>query len=335
MSILAAVSAITPALMLLWYFSARNRYSVDGEAIWTAFAMGALVTIPIAIAGAQLLPLFDAIRNPHLYSLAVSFLIAATPEESAKLAVLVLFALRREDATHPVTIFILAIAVSLGFAMLENLAYVAESEDWRSVATIRAFLTVPSHAANGVVMGFFAARALPAGPRLSFDSVMMLLAPVIMHGLYNYPLFAVNDLAISPTGLSVEASAGLMGFLAIVVAVEAFLSLYFVKRMLGRHARARYGVLAQDPVANADTPDQRYRALVWLGTGGVLASAGGTFVAGWLAGSAITRIAATGLDVPDAFVAVLAIFPMAFGAAMFSHGLRILNRSSNQESAEN
>ncbi len=83
--------------------------------------------------------------------------------------------------------------VSLGFACLENVLYVMQSGV--STAIARAFLAIPGHLCDGIMMGYYLSLAKLAlvnrNPSLSRKNICLsLLVPMLAHGLYDYLLFA-------------------------------------------------------------------------------------------------------------------------------------------------
>jgi hypothetical protein len=115
--------------------------------------------------------------------------IAAAPEEAAKLAVLLGIALRHIDARRLQDVMLASVGVAMGFAAIENLAYLAAVEAWPAVAVVRATVSVPAHGAYGLVMGasMIMATIRPDGRRSWM--ALAFAAPVAAHALFDFPLF--------------------------------------------------------------------------------------------------------------------------------------------------
>lgn len=99
-----------------------------------------------------------------------------------------------------------AVAVSLGFATLENILYVFDGG--LEVALMRAVFSVPGHCADGVVMGCFFGLARQrevagnrGGARMYY--LLAFLLPVVEHGFYDAALSMEND-ALALVALAVE-----------------------------------------------------------------------------------------------------------------------------------
>ena len=200
MGSIALLAAVAPIFAVLWYFAARDRFRLGGEPLALAVLLGAVVLIPVAGVELAVGLLVNRIDGVYANALANAFLSAAIPEELAKLAILLFFVLRHPDVTRPAEAFLLAIFVALGFAGVENILYVLESPEWEKVALVRAATTVPSHAADGAVMGYFAARTLSDNRHRNRNLVMMAAAPILLHGLYDFPLFAMESASIAGHG---------------------------------------------------------------------------------------------------------------------------------------
>ena len=90
--------------------------------------------------------------------------------------------------------------VSLGFACLENILYVLKSgvegfNEGLTTAIGRAFLAIPGHLCDGIMMGYFLSMSKLAlcnnNEELSKKNLLLsLLVPTLAHGLYDYLIFA-------------------------------------------------------------------------------------------------------------------------------------------------
>jgi protease PrsW len=183
--------AIVPSLILLQYGIAKGRARWNDLLIWEAFYSGGMATI-FALLPALLLrkviPV-DAISPVHS-AVTEAFVIAAIPEEIAKFAE-IFFAIRRYGGPDRPDLITLAFAVALGFAAIENLAYLVAFGDWPFLAASRAVMAVPMHGLNGLTMGSFlaAAQCYPRRRRLLLFAA--LAVPMLLHAGYDFPLMLV------------------------------------------------------------------------------------------------------------------------------------------------
>ncbi|MFO7627757.1 MAG: PrsW family glutamic-type intramembrane protease [Candidatus Fermentibacteraceae bacterium] len=114
-----------------------------------------------------------------------SFLVIAPVEEVMKLLVVLLFAWRSRNFNEPNDGIVYAGAVSIGFAMAENVLYVLEHGFGVGVA--RALTAIPGHTFTGVLMGRYigvARFAHPRSRRIGYVTAGLLLA-WLLHGLYD------------------------------------------------------------------------------------------------------------------------------------------------------
>ena len=153
-------------------------------------AVGAIAALACEFAVDYVLPLggmtsLDTAASKALF-------IAGIPEEGIKFFLLVYLAEKHVDVRRLQDILVLALAVSLGFATLENFFYVISAGDWKLTAAVRAITSVPGHGLDGLAMGRPAdcrahARAIETG-LIKY----VLIVPVILHAFYDFPLFAIE-----------------------------------------------------------------------------------------------------------------------------------------------
>jgi RsiW-degrading membrane proteinase PrsW (M82 family) len=132
-----------------------------------------------------------------------SFALAGYVEESAKAIVLFTAIYHWDEFDEPLDGVVYGVAVSLGFATLENVLYIVQSQAGvdRGLTIVwqRALFAVPAHALFGGAMGFYAGKAKfdrtnPAA--LWRDRALSVLVPVLFHGAYNYALHHRLDATI-------------------------------------------------------------------------------------------------------------------------------------------
>ncbi len=156
-----------------------------------AFA-GALSGFLVVAVGALLRPLGPEVGT-YAAALYDAFVVAAGPEEAAKLACVLIVAWRRPEFDERMDGIVYGARAGLGFALVENVVYLLIIPDslgeFVSLFVARALLAVPGHAAWGAILGYFAARR-----RFDGRGPGMLggyLLAVALHGLYDASLFAI------------------------------------------------------------------------------------------------------------------------------------------------
>ena len=182
-------AAIAPAVILVLYIYIKDKYQHEplGQ-IFKGLLYGlisAFLAISIATAF-QLLGLAPSEMTSVKDAFMTAFFSAAIPEESAKLLMLWLLVRRNPYFDEYVDGIVYAVAIGMGFAGFENILYVFQSGgNWVGTAWTRALLSVPGHYMFAVIMGYYYSYVHFHKGRNYFRMAMMLIAPVILHGLFD------------------------------------------------------------------------------------------------------------------------------------------------------
>jgi RsiW-degrading membrane proteinase PrsW (M82 family) len=230
--VLIVTAAFAPALpigTLLAAISVRR-----GRPSYCPIAMiaGAL-SVFCVFAALLLKPVADSITTPWANSLFHAFVLAAVPEEAAKLCLFLGIALRHEDVDPEQDCIVAGGWLGLGFALMENFFYVSQHHEWLAVAGMRMATAVPAHVAFGLTMGALVARARNG----EGSWAAAIGVPVLLHGLYDWPL-GTPDQASIQMRIALE-----MPVLLVMAAMVAF----WIGPELADGGGARLG-FASDPV---------------------------------------------------------------------------------------
>jgi hypothetical protein len=323
---MVAVSAVTPSLLLVWYFHARDRYPEPQGILWATFALGVVSIVPAGLIG---LPIYFLMRGAEGFLRVAgihAFLLAALPEELCKLGVLLGFSFRRRAFDEPMDGIVYGVVASLGFATLENIMYVWSGGMWMALG--RAMTAVPMHAFLGAILGFYVGQARFEHGRRRRGLILKGLAiAILLHGAYDFPLMAVRRWAhqVDETGQSVSDTWGLLGLGALVVlGLAAAWAIHLVSRLRAEQSKRVPPVPTPIPVARLKR--MRIMGLAQVLVGGLIAGFAGTVtlavILGLLAGW-ISHAGAVEAIVGDL---VLAILPGVLGLLLFTAGVRKLNR---------
>jgi len=212
-----AVSAIVPSLLLIWYFYSRDVHREPAQVLWTVFGLGVASVIPVlAIALPVSILAKDAFENAYLTGLFEAFCEAAIPEELCKFMVVYLYASHHKECDEPMDGIVYGAVASLGFATLENVMY--SMGGGLSVAVMRAFTAVPCHAFCGAIMGYYVGQAKfgAVGKSRKWLLFQAWLWPMLLHGLYDFPLLAVKT-ANEGGGLSGDKALPMMALLSLTL----------------------------------------------------------------------------------------------------------------------
>jgi RsiW-degrading membrane proteinase PrsW (M82 family) len=293
LAVLAA--AITPALVLLGYGVAKGRGSWQNHALWTAFLAGAAVALGPLAGQAWLEDLLQLNQlPPTLDAAGTALLVAAIPEEVAKFLVVIAIAGRWRDARRLQDIIVLALGAALGFAFVENLAFVTSPGDWQTVALMRASIAVPGHGIDGLTMGALLTLARLNTERKQMFWAAALLLPIALHAAYDFPLLLLEG-GTAPSWLGV-AWLGIIG-------VSAVLAISLTNRVLAATLSRRFA---------AERRAEMSAASLILG-GAAL------FLAGPLLGAALYLLSGGRLPFSGAAPIIL---PAALGGDLLRSGLQ-------------
>lgn len=195
-TIIILLTALLPIAILVYYIYHKDKKSPEptGQLV-KAFLFGILsvpvsfcLSIPFGIIG-----LYPTEATSILGSVSTAFFGAAIPEECAKFFMLWLLLRKNRYFDEKMDGIVYAVFVSLGFAALENIMYLFTNADsYLSVGIARAIFAVPGHFCFGILMGYYysLAKFYPKTPKK--NKVLILAAPIIVHGLYDSILFIIN-----------------------------------------------------------------------------------------------------------------------------------------------
>ena len=186
MDILILLSALLPAFFLLLYIWRKDPQKEPTSWIVKAVLWGVGICLPVALLEHGINDmLFLGIEPSSLFgTTARAFFVAALPEETFKLFALWMVLRKNPYFDEHFDGIVYAVCVGLGFAALENVAYIFYAEDWVSVAITRSLLAVPGHYAFAVLMGYYYSvyHFVDDSPKVA---ACILLVPVVMHGIYD------------------------------------------------------------------------------------------------------------------------------------------------------
>lgn len=196
--LVAAVAAILPAAAIFAASMLRSRATWNNEALWSGLLLGGFAAVGLSVGWALLFTFVDANRLTAALGLNEAFSIAlfksgieaALPEEALKYFIVVVIMFRHVDLQRVQDRLPLCVAVSLGFAALENLFFILGDESrWQTVAMLRTVLATPGHALDGMLMGSALCRAGASRREVRrLWTVLAYLLPAGAHFMYDAPL---------------------------------------------------------------------------------------------------------------------------------------------------
>ena len=191
-SILLIILAILPAVFLMIFIYREDRLEKEPPKMVLSLAILGVVSTFLAMitetVGMALLGNWFS-EYSVAYRVLLYFIVVGLSEEGFKYLVLKIGTWRSAEFNCKFDGVVYAVAVSLGFAVWENIKYVLTYGF--ATALVRAVTAVPGHACFGVIMGAWyglAKRKQQQGwnsaSRLA--RFLAVLLPTIVHGVYDY-----------------------------------------------------------------------------------------------------------------------------------------------------
>lgn len=216
-------SAILPPLIITLYFAVGAGVRPQSSPIWTCFGLMLLASAMVLSAVIVLRPLVLEHVPAGQLGIARAFILAAVPEETAKLATFLMVIWRYRRKLSASQLVALGVATSCGFACIENIFFLFVEGNWGLRAAVRAVSAVPGHAFVGAVMGYALYRAIH-GPSRWMWYALCLLGPIILHGAYNTPLLTIVASMDANVHVSKDETVNMVILFLIIVLVEGVLA---------------------------------------------------------------------------------------------------------------
>jgi RsiW-degrading membrane proteinase PrsW (M82 family) len=181
-------AAIAPGVALLAYFYLKDRYDTEPiHLVMKMFMFGVLLVFPVMVLQRALVHgLGD---DPIVFS----FIISAGLEEFLKWFLIYIIIYQHSSFDEPYDGIVYAVAVSLGFATLENVFYAFLNSASITSLLSRALLPVSGHAMFGVIMGYHLGKAKFNPDRRTRHLTYSIAFPIFWHGLYDYILLTTKS----------------------------------------------------------------------------------------------------------------------------------------------
>lgn len=232
--------AIAPGIAISLYIYFKDRYNKEPpKYLIVCFLLGIISAAAAALIETAVSSLFEAYVDqqlPAFVSLIVeAFVIVAFTEEYCKYFILKKYAYPKAAFDEPYDGIVYGIMVGMGFATIENVAYVFEHGFGTGV--IRMFLSVPAHGTFAVLMGYYTGLAKFNKERSGTLLRKGLLLAVLFHGLFDGFIFLAENETVTE-----YVSGGLMilgGLASYIIAVR--LSLKAIKMHTALSEKMHHG----------------------------------------------------------------------------------------------
>ncbi len=210
------IFAVVPALLLCIYIYKMD--VIEKEPIpmlLVLFFLGVVITVPVAYVESLLISHIGMNYNDTFKCFILAFLIVALVEEGFKYIILFFGTWKNKNFDHIYDGIVYAVFISLGFAMLENLLYVAQPtfsslshmsmptidaiQSGTDTAMLRAIISVPAHCFYAVTSGYyFGIAKLNNSIGYKRKSILFLaysfIVPIVLHGLFDFLLLVSNNM---------------------------------------------------------------------------------------------------------------------------------------------
>ena len=186
------VAAVFPAVFLLVKVYRADKIERESPYLIGRLVIGGIIATFFALISERLFGALLSAMVPATspsYNVILYFGVVAVSEELSKFLLLKNRTWNNSEFNCLYDGVVYATAVSLGFALWENISYVTMYGF--SVALVRAVTAVPGHACFGVFMGVFYSLAksndyLGNRQQSGFFNALAVIVPVLLHGAYDY-----------------------------------------------------------------------------------------------------------------------------------------------------
>ena len=187
MSLYLLALAIAPGIAICFYIYFKDKYEKEPiRLLVISFILGVLSVLPtllLSSLGTYFFGFEPTISN-LVFSLISCVIGIGLVEEFSKFIFVRYYAYKKDDFNEPFDGIVYCVMVSMGFATLENILYVAASG--ASTGWLRMFTAVPMHAVFAIVMGYYLGVQRSFGVKTA--ALQGLLLASLLHGVYDFVL---------------------------------------------------------------------------------------------------------------------------------------------------
>ncbi|MEZ4852318.1 MAG: PrsW family glutamic-type intramembrane protease [Bacteroidia bacterium] len=186
--------ALAPIVFIFTFVYLKDEYEREPlKYLVITFILGICTALPVLFIGEYLQILTGTSQASDSFGVFIyAFFVVAFTEEVMKFLVLRFYNYPHKEFDEPYDGIMYGVAVSLGFAAIENVLYVFNSEGSEiQTGIVRMFTAVPAHAMFGIMMGYFMGRAkfIEEKNKKVLEMLKGLGVAIFFHGVYDYFLF--------------------------------------------------------------------------------------------------------------------------------------------------
>ena len=190
--------SLLPVVVLFSYIYWRDKYEKEPlHLLVKSFLWGCFSCLPAIWLTYRMEDLGFRAHDPTLAGkLAGCILGIGFSEELAKYIFLRFYMYPKQEFDEPYDGIMYSVAISLGFAGLENILYVMDGG--MTTGILRMFTAVPGHTMFAVLMGYFVglAKVNPNPVSAAIQHILGFTAAMVVHGLYDFFLMSQVEMLI-------------------------------------------------------------------------------------------------------------------------------------------
>ena len=213
--ILNIIIAIFPSIILCIFIYKMDVIEKEPmPLLLKLFFLGILITVPVAYIESIIINITGLTEDNILSCFLLAFAVIAVVEEGYKFMILHLGTWHNKNFNHIYDAIVYAVFISLGFATLENILYVAKPTlngalyfiepsvdsvmNGTLTGLLRALVSVPAHAFYAVSSGYYygvsklnyAIGSKSKGRKYKLYSILI---PILLHGFFDFLILVGNE----------------------------------------------------------------------------------------------------------------------------------------------
>ena len=189
--------SIAPGLAIILYIYRQDSFDKEPKKyLLGCFLLGMLSVVPAFILETAGELIFGQMSpsSTIAFDAFFAFVVVACSEELSKFAMVKWYAYPKKNFDEPFDGIMYGVMVAMGFATVENIMYV--NRHGMGTAIMRMFLSVPAHAAFGIVMGYYVGLAKFNKEKSIGYMIRGLLMAIFFHGAFDFFLFLQDNIKV-------------------------------------------------------------------------------------------------------------------------------------------
>jgi len=183
------ILALLPTFVIGYYIYNKDTEKEPLNYVLKLFLFGYIACLISAICELTIDRFFDT-PNTMIQKVLYYFLAIAFIEELVKYLFLIFSSYKNKEYDQVYDAIVYAVFIALGFATVENVLYLfanSNSTTVIAIGTMRAILSVPTHACMGIIMGYYMtlAKIEKSKKKEKLYLIQGFIIPFLAHGLFD------------------------------------------------------------------------------------------------------------------------------------------------------